>query len=78
MSLKNHFLIIFIVFYSDSAKLQIDKNIEVHSYANISKAMKKDFGAKIKDLPVSLKILFQNPTFMFLNLAGACEGKLFV
>jgi hypothetical protein len=38
--------------------------------------MEKDFGAKVKDLPVSLRILFKNPTFMFLNLAGACEGSV--
>jgi organic anion transporter 4A len=29
-----------------------------------------------KQILKSVKVLVTNPTFMFLNLAGACEGKL--
>lgn len=41
-----------------------------------SAASQPGFGASFTDIPKVIKVLITNPTFMFLNCAGASEGNL--
>ncbi|CAM6001385.1 unnamed protein product, partial [Sphagnum balticum] len=55
---------------------QLKKVSEMHKNLQKSKVAEKDFGRSVKDMPKSFLYLIKNPTFMFLNLAGASEGML--
>jgi organic anion transporter 4A len=61
----------------DTKRIRAEKVSEAHSKHQYSEAVvNKDFGQTAKDFPKSFRILLSNPTFMFLNLAGATEGIL--
>uniref|UniRef100_A0A1I8PGJ0 Solute carrier organic anion transporter family member n=1 Tax=Stomoxys calcitrans TaxID=35570 RepID=A0A1I8PGJ0_STOCA len=57
-----------------SEKLQQEKISEAY---NASKSVEKPTAfTKLKELPLALTSLLRNPTFVFLNLAGASEGMI--
>ncbi|XP_078665171.1 solute carrier organic anion transporter family member 4A1-like [Branchiostoma floridae x Branchiostoma belcheri] len=59
-----------------SLRHRMMRESEVHATATNTKANDPEFGRSLKDLPRSILYLLKNPTFMFLNLAGATEGTL--
>lgn len=56
-------------------KVKAGKVSEMHKSLEDSAAARVDFGSSLSDLPASFKLLITNPTFIFLSLAGASEGK---
>src|SRR6218665_3807597 len=64
-----------IVFHgSGSASLKAQRVSEAYSGSESATAS-PGFGLSFKDIPTSVKLLLMNPTFMSLNMAGACEGR---
>lgn len=62
-----------------SARLRRERVSEVHRGSEERSETidsNRGFSLSLKEIPASLKILFSNPTFMSLSLAGACEGLL--
>lgn len=57
--------------------MKAGKVSEMHQKLEDSEAARVDFGSSLSDLPASFKLLITNPTFIFLSLAGASEGKFF-
>lgn len=60
-----------------SQEIREEKVSEAHRGCDAKDAEEQvhpDMMLKIKQLPASFKTLVCNPTFMFLNLAGASEG----
>ena len=45
-----------------------------HRKGEITTPESAERGLKLKKVLKSVKVLLTNPTFMFLNLAAACEG----
>lgn len=61
-----------------SARLRRERVSEVHRGSDERSETidsNRGFSLSLKEIPASLKILFSNPTFMSLSLAGACEGR---
>lgn len=56
--------------------MKAGKVSEMHQKLEDSEAARVDFGSSLSDLPASFKLLITNPTFIFLSLAGASEGKI--
>lgn len=59
-----------------SKEMKAKQRTEMHKRLQNTKAAEANFGKKLKDFPMSLKTLLTNPTFMFLNLAGASDGMI--
>ena len=59
--------------FAGTAKLRPERESEVYRGANET-TESPGFGAGIRDIPLAIKVLVTNPTFMFLNMAGASEG----
>jgi len=57
-----------------SARLRADRMSEVCAVEPAPAQPK--FRASLRDIPKVIKVLITNPTFMFLNCAGASEGKI--
>lgn len=55
-----------------SEKFKAEREVEVYHKGSGSKNREQPVG--IRDIWISFKVLIVNPTFMFLNLAAACEG----
>ena len=64
-------MIIFL--FSGSVKLHANRVSEAYRGSESATA-NPGFGLGFKDIPASIKLLLTNPTFMALNMAGACEG----
>ena len=62
-----------VLFLAGSTKLQAQRVSE--AYRGESAVTRPGFGS-VRDIPMSVKVLLTNPTFMFLNLAGASEGRV--
>jgi len=63
--------------YLGSQEIRAQKVSEAHCGSSDDNVVNQvGFGTSVKHLPKSLKILLGNPTFMFLNIAGAFEGLL--
>lgn len=63
---------------SGSSKLRKERVSEVYRGSDEGSSTmdtNSGFSLSLKEIPASLKTLFTNPTFMSLNMAGACEGK---
>ena len=60
--------------FAGSAILRAERISEAYQGADNSSS-KPGIGGAIRDIPLSLKVLLTNPTFMFLNMAGASEGR---
>ncbi len=58
-----------------SAKLRAQRVSEAYRGSETAVA-RPGFGS-LRDIPASVRVLLTNPTFMFLNLAGASEGASF-
>ena len=61
-------------YFAGAAKLQAQRVSE--AYRGSESAVARPGFGSIRDIPMSVKVLLTNPTFMFLNLAGASEGTL--
>lgn len=59
------------ILIAGSLELQQDKISEAHDGSDAAKKY-----SRLKDMPVALWTLLKNPTFAFLNLAGASEGLI--
>lgn len=66
-----------LIFETGTEKVKAGKVSEMHQKLEDSEAARVDFGSSLSDLPASFKLLITNPTFIFLSLAGASEGKIF-
>lgn len=58
--------------FSGAAEIRTSKISEAHE----GSASKSAAFSALRELPRAAVALFKNPTFMFLNLAGASEGML--
>lgn len=76
MSIISHFRFSHTFLFIGSEEIQAKKKSEAHKSAASGRAVQKEFGRTLADLPASALILLRNPTFMFLNLAGASDGEL--
>lgn len=61
-----------LLYYPGAAEIRASKVSEAHESAETKTAA---FSA-LRELPKAIAALVKNPTFMFLNLAGASEGML--
>ena len=62
------------IFYVGALKWRAERVSEAHGGEKGVTPKKSGFGS-LKDFPKSLKLLLINPTFIFLNLGGATEGR---
>ena len=61
------------VFHTGSARLRSERVSEAYGGTE-AMAVSSGTGINVHDILTSLKVLLSNPTFMFLNMAGASEG----
>jgi organic anion transporter 4A len=52
------------------------KLVETHKNVELSEAVRPGFGIKLKDLPVSLKILLKNGPFVLINIAASSDSLI--
>lgn len=55
----------------DAEKYQMEKESEAHAHTDTTTVF-----TKLKEIPKAFRALIVNPTFFFLNMAGASEGLL--
>ncbi|XP_014662179.1 PREDICTED: solute carrier organic anion transporter family member 4A1-like [Priapulus caudatus] len=59
-----------------AAAARAERISEVHKKGDDDEVTRSGFGTSFRDIPIAFTNLLRNPTFMFLNLAGATEGML--
>lgn len=60
--------------FAGSEKYKVEREKEVYQGKNKEEGVEREVSG-MHDIMVSLKVMLTNPTFMFLNLAAACEGQ---
>ncbi|XP_071804429.1 solute carrier organic anion transporter family member 4A1-like [Asterias amurensis] len=60
-----------------TAKIRAEKESEAHVAGHEDEVTKPSFGTKLADIPLAVKYLMFNPTFVFVSLA-ACSESLIV
>ena len=64
------------MFYLGSKEKQLEKTNEADSRAGEQIVARPNFGVKLKDLPTSIKLLLQNPTFMCFMIGSGLDNFL--
>ena len=63
------------VVISGAARIRAERVSEAYGGTEPLPPMDAGFGMSLRDLFNSVRVLLTNPTFMFLNMAGASEGE---
>ena len=71
------FSLFYFNFYAGTAKLRAEKKCQAHATAGSEITTRPSFGSKPSDLPVAIKYLAINPTFMGTTVAG-CSDMLLI